>query len=127
MPRLIRFAALITLVPLAGACTILAVPGGAGEWGGDHIRMELRRSDATIEFECAHGTIDEPIAAYQRSRFTVHGTYTSDRGGASRPARYDGRMVGDMIELTVTVLETHERHGTFMLLFRHDAHLRKCG
>jgi len=32
-----------------------------GVWGGQHIRAEVTDSGADIEFDCAHGTIDQPI------------------------------------------------------------------
>jgi hypothetical protein len=110
--------------------------GGAtvGPWGGDHIRVEVVANGATVEYDCARGTIDEPIVIGKGAHFSARGTYTFEHRSSRRgddpadrhPARYSGRMVGDVMELTVTVTDKRQRFGTFMLFLRHPAHLVKC-
>jgi len=105
-----------------------------GPWGGDHIRMDVVPGGATLEYDCAHGTIDEPIVPDSGGRFSAGGTHTFEHGGPTRidepenrhQARYDGRVVGDTLEITVTVIDTRQRLGTFMLTFRHAARIVKC-
>jgi hypothetical protein len=137
MLRAARLVALVALLP-AAACGPLAgtdaprVPSGT--WGGDRIRLDVTSSGANIEYDCAHGTIDEAIVVDGTSRFSVAGTHTFERGGSIRsgkapdrhPARYNGRVVGDTMEITVAVTDTNRRIGRFMVFLNHSARLVKC-
>src|SRR5262245_65334226 len=137
MLRAARAVTLVALLTPAAACqSPTGNSGGAavGQWGGDHIRLDVTSSGAAIEYDCAHGTIDEPIAVDNGGRFSVAGTHTFEHGGPVRideppnrhPARYDGRVVGDTMEITVTVTDTRQRIGQFMLFLNHPARLMKC-
>jgi hypothetical protein len=138
MLRLARVVTLAALALPAPACQLpTAMDSGrvaVGTWGGDHIRLDVVPGGATIEYDCAHGTIDEPIVVGDGARFVAAGTHTREHGGPIRvdepadrhPARYNGRVVGDTMEITVTITDTGQRLGTFMLFFRHPAHLVKC-
>ena len=48
----------------------------ANIWGGEHIEMEVTRDGATLEFDCATGTIAEPLPVHSQGRFSVKGTFT---------------------------------------------------
>jgi hypothetical protein len=71
-----------------------------GTWAGEHIVMDVRVSGATVEFDCAHGTLDAPLALDSGGRFDVSGSFTPERGGPTRgdsasravPARYTGSL-----------------------------------
>src|SRR6476646_10548734 len=52
-----------------------------GVWGGEHIRLEVTDRGATIEYDCAHSTIDEPIFLNSKGNFDVKGKYTPEHGG----------------------------------------------
>jgi hypothetical protein len=132
-----RVVTLAALALTAAACRMPMADDGriaTGTWGGDHIRLDVASSGATTEYDCAHGTIDEPIVVDNNGRFSVSGTHTAEHGGPVRnddpqdrhPARYDGRVVGDTMELTVTVADTGQRVGQFMLFLNHSARLVKC-
>ena len=65
-------AALNDYFGLAFICILAAVPVQAepllspiapGSWGGNHIRMIVTAEGAAIEYDCAWGTIDEPLLA----------------------------------------------------------------
>ena len=47
-----------------------------GSWGGDHLRIDVTPTGATIEYDCAHGTIDEPPSLDRSGRFSAAGTHT---------------------------------------------------
>lgn len=106
----------------------------AGAWGGDHIRLDVTADGATTEYDCAHGTIDEPLVLDRNSRFSVAGTHTFEHGGPVRldeppnrhPARYDGRLSGDTLQLTVTVTDTQQGTGTFTVTRGVAPRLVKC-
>jgi hypothetical protein len=71
-----------------------------GEWGGEHVRLTVVETGGTIEFDCAHGNLDEPLVL--------------DRSGD-----------GQQMSLEVT-LEGGETAGTFSLAKGGSARLFKC-
>jgi hypothetical protein len=104
-----------------------------GTWGGNHISMEITDAGARIEYDCAHGTIDQPIRLDSHGRFHATGTHTRERGGPVReggtegsPATYSGRMNGATLTLTVTLTATNEAIGTFTLTHGKRTRLMKC-
>lgn len=83
----------------------------ARAWGGEHIGLELDSNRGTVELDCAHGTIDEPIRPTADGSFSARGTFTYEHGGPisdaevadTRPARYEGLVRGDEMALTIRV------------------------
>jgi len=115
-------------------------PGGAsrldrvpkGEWGGEHVRLTVEDGGAQVEFDCAHGRLDEPLALDQSGRFDVKGSLAGEGGPirkddteSARPARYRGETDGQHMSLEVT-LEGGESAGTFSLARGGRAKLVKC-
>ena len=105
----------------------------SGLWGGDHVRMMVSDMGARLEYDCAVGTIDQPIVLDASGRFTAKGSYTPERGGPSRDgstavarARYVGRVGGDTMKLTVTLETGKEPVGVFTLKRGDDVLLTKC-
>jgi hypothetical protein len=105
-----------------------------GPWGGEHLRVDVTPLGGTTEYDCAHGTIDEALVADRDGRFSASGTHTFEHGGPIRndelpnrhPARYDGRVTGDTLQLTVTVTDTQQIIGSFMLSRAAAPRLLKC-
>jgi hypothetical protein len=126
------------IVTLLAACSSPTSPAegrvAIGAWGGDHLRVDVAPDGATSEYDCAHGTIDEPLVADRSGIFSARGTHTFDHGGPVRndevpnrhPARYDGRVNGDMLQLTVTITDGPQVLGTFMLTHGAAPRLLKC-
>ena len=105
----------------------------SGLWGGDHVRMMVSDVGARLEYDCAGGTIDQPIVLDASGKFAAKGSYTPERGGPRRDgatavarARYTGRVAGDTITLTVTLETSKERVGMFTLKRGDDVLLTKC-
>jgi len=78
-------------------------------WGGDHIELQVGAKDATVDFDCAHGTIDAAIAPDSNGHFEVKGTFTAEHAGPvredssqTRPATYAGTIKEDAMVLRVT-------------------------
>jgi len=104
-----------------------------GVWGGAHIRMSVTDTGARIEYDCATGTIDEPIVVGARGMFAAKGSFTPLHGGPRRErstaegrARYVGRVTGDTMKLTVTLDTDKKPIGTFTLKRGSDVLLPEC-
>ena len=106
----------------------------AGTWGGQHLRMEVTDGSATLEYDCANGTIAGPLTIDRRGRFSWRGTHTREHGGPirvdekkdSRPARYTGSTNGKKMTLTVTLTDTNETLGTYTLVHGQLGRVFKC-
>src|ERR1041384_4416886 len=81
-----------------------------GTWGGEHVRLQVTEDGATIEYDCAHGTLTGPLALDAQGRVSGAGTYAREGGpirrnaaSAERPARFNGRVQGRTMTLTATL------------------------
>jgi hypothetical protein len=105
-----------------------------GSWGGQGIRLETSESGATIEYDCAHGSIDQPISIDDAGRFDVKGLHFREHGGPIRegeqakgePVRYVGQTDGDTLTLTVRFVNRDETTGTFTLVRGKPGRIRRC-
>lgn len=106
-----------------------------GRWGGDHAELVVAESSATIEFDCAHGTLNVPIRVDADGRFDVAGTFTREQGGPIREddppvplaARYVGTTDGRKTTLTVRLLDApFVPIGTYELVLGRSGRLFKC-
>jgi hypothetical protein len=112
---------------------LIAIGAGASAnvWGGAHAVLEQTASGATIEFDCARGSIDVPIQPDAKGRFEAAGTFTPEHGGPVRDkdahaydAHYAGVIAGD--EMTLTITRGAETIGVFTLRRGEHPPLRKC-
>jgi len=103
-------------------------------WGGDHLRLLLTETEGTLEYDCAHGTIDEPFVVDSAGRFVLTGTHTREHGGPIRrdekpddhPARYTGATDGKKMTLSVTLTDSNESVGTFTLTRGRAGRVVRC-
>ena len=107
--------------------------GLRGQWGGEHISMQVTETGAQIEYDCAHGRINEKIAPDGDGKFEVKGILSPERGGPVRmgenndqPAVYRGSITDDAMTLTVTLTKDNEPAGTFSLTRGKEGRVRKC-
>jgi len=109
----------------AGACAEAPLgPLASGQWGGEHVGMVVTSSGASLEYDCASGTIDAPIEIQDGGRFLAAGTHTFEHGGPVRegespdthPAEYRGRVSRGTMNLTVTLTDTTLTIGQFTLV-----------
>lgn len=108
----------------------VVTPGG---WGGAHIRLAVTEGGATVEYDCAHGSIDERLTLDSEGRFDARGTFVREGGSirvginrVTRPARYVGRLEGRQLTLTVTLTDTSQTIGAYTLTRGSEGRLRKC-
>lgn len=106
-----------------------------GVWGGEHIRLQVTDNGASLEYDCAHGTIDQPLKLDAEGRFEVKGTHTRERGGPVRrderpdnqPARYTGRVEGQTMTLKVLLIDSPSATAeTYTLTQGAAGRLMKC-
>ena len=106
----------------------------AGTWGGQHIQLTVRADGAGIEYDCANGTVTGALELDAEGRFDLRGTHTREHGGPvrvdeepeSHPARYEGRVSGRTMTLSVTLTDTNERVGNFTLTLGREGRIFKC-
>ena len=104
-----------------------------GVWGGLHVNLEVGRNSAKIEYDCAHGAIEEPLVVDGNGKFELRGTFTQERGGPvradetpeSRAATYSGTIKGNTMTLTLKVSGVDETE-TFTLERGKPGELFKC-
>ena len=147
----------VVMFPLIGACLLFTMLGdrsacgtrrgavnktpverndklATGIWGGDHIRAEVTDRGAEIEFDCAHGAIEEAIALNSKGGFDVPGKYAPEHGGPVRnneaskeiSVRYVGSVRDSEIGLTIINTDTKETIGAFTLTHGNDGRVMKC-
>ena len=128
---------LATCGALAAFCSLASANGAdvqSGTWAGQHIVMDVTSAGATVEFDCAHGTLDAPLALDSGGRFDVSGSFTPERGGPTRgdspsravPARYTGSLDDSTLTVTVVLTESKVTVGVFTLRHGARARLFKC-
>lgn len=80
---------------------------GRGMWGGVHASLDVSEKGATLEFDCAHGSIDAPIRPDSRGRFEIKGVFVAEPRGHIRVGRepkpqaalYGGEVEGKKLKL----------------------------
>jgi hypothetical protein len=105
-----------------------------GPWGGSQIRLNVGQGSATIDYVCAHGTIDGPLTFDSKGGFNWRGTHSAERGGPmrideqskSRPAVYSGSIKGDTMTLVVKLADTNEVVDSFTLKRGVTGRIFKC-
>ena len=105
-----------------------------GTWGGDHIGLEVTDKGAQADFDCAHGSIDEPMTLASDGRFDARGSYTREtpgplregQGGQAVPARYSGLVQGSTMTITISLTESGETVGAFTLTRGKTPKITKC-
>ena len=105
-----------------------------GLWGGEHISMQVTELRTTVEYDCAHATIDRRIALDRQGRFDVSGMQIEEHGGPVRqneqlpsyPVRFAGQVKGKRMKLSVRNSATKRLVGIFTLVYGSEPKLIKC-
>ena len=105
-----------------------------GVWGGLHLHVEISESGATLDYDCAHGTITEKIVPDREGKFVLKGFHVKERPGPTRegddtngqPAIYTGSIDGETMTLTVRLSGSNEEIGAFTLTQGKTGRIRKC-
>jgi hypothetical protein len=131
---LIRAPALLIGVAL-GACASVPASGGplTGEWGGEHVGLKLSEAGGTLDYDCAAGTIDDPVMPRRDGTFEAGGRHTPGTGGPERVgevrpayrARYSGSVRGNRMILEGRV-ENGVALGPFTLVRGAEPIIMRC-
>lgn len=104
-----------------------------GQWGGQHISIDVTARGAAVEYDCAHATIVRRITIDRSGRFDVPGTQFPEHGGPVRQeqetgyaVRFKGQVKDKTMTLSVTNSLTKELIGTFTLVHGAETRLMKC-
>lgn len=111
---------------------VVNVPTGL--WGGQHMGLDVSASGAQIEYDCANGTIDQPMTLDSSGTFDLRGTHIRGHAGPDRqgesergePARYTGRVQDQTMTITVILTNSKEDVGTFTLTHGKPPRIRRC-
>ena len=103
-------------------------------WGGRGISLRSRASGASIEFDCGHGSLSQPIQPDANGEFSVSGTYSPEQGGPvqrdsspeSLPATYKGKITGDSMTLEVGLADKERQPPPFTLTRGSSGRVVKC-
>ena len=82
--RLILFLLVVGALCSARQGTPGPQPLSAGLWGGRGVTLEVSAAGAKLEFDCAHGSINEPIRMSPEGIFDLSGSYQPETGGPER-------------------------------------------
>ena len=125
----------VLALPMLAACASMSLPQGelTGTWGGPHASITFQGGLAQLDYDCASGTIDQPVVPAPDGRFQAEGTYLIGHGGPvrvgqifiTRKARYRGTVVNGAMELT-TILEDGTVIGPFTLQRGAEPQLTRC-
>lgn len=103
-----------------------------GQWGGEHVRLSVSDTGGSVEFDCAHGTLDAPLNVDTEGRFSVPGTLVREGGpvvpgreGEKQSVRYSGRLDGSSMNLDLS-RDNGDRMGSFLLKLGDRGKLVKC-
>ena len=124
----------LALLTILGCSSPIEPTDPVGSWGGQHVALIVTSGGGALDYDCAAGTIDEPLRPDSRGRFRVDGTHTPGQGGPSRqddepvvlPATYAGTIDSDTMTLTVTIVETGQSVGSFSLERDAAARIVRC-
>jgi hypothetical protein len=105
-----------------------------GIWSGKHITLEISESNATVDYDCAKGSIGKKILLDKNNRFNIVGEYAEEHGGPVRideqpetvKVVYSAQIVGKKMSLTVKRTDNNKLIGKFTLYFGREPYLVKC-
>ena len=127
----------VALTLMSWACSAWTVVGAdsgrvpEGSWGGVHARLVVTAEGASVEFDCAHGSMG-PLEVDDEAGVAAVGTYTRERPGpvtppgpSAEPAMYRGSLDGDELIFQVE-LDGGTIFGPFEVFLGRSARIFKC-
>ncbi len=105
----------------------------SGIWGGNSASLEISDGKWSLEFDCANGTISEPIVLDNEGHFEVPGLYVREgpgpvRQGGNRQSQaiYSGVVKDDTMTLSIRMDGSSDELLNVTLARSKQGRLRKC-
>jgi hypothetical protein len=102
-------------------------------WGGTHVELEVTAEGATLEFDCASGTITKPLQVDAQGNFKGTGTFMREHPGPvmrngppPAPATYSGSIQKGTMKLSITSGAQDESQGEYVLTQGKSGRVFKC-
>jgi hypothetical protein len=73
-----------------------------GVWGGSNSALTVRTSNASFRYNCSTGNVPGRILLNRDGEFDTTGTIREPGDTITRSARYEGRVNGNQLQLTVS-------------------------
>lgn len=134
--RVILFAIFVILMSLIGCNEDSVHPATQieGIWGTQHIILVADKAGGVLEYDCAHGTIDQPLIPNADGSFFFRGTHTWEEGGPihidqkldKQSARYYGSVSGNTLKLTIILVVDDQILGPYTLVQDDPGRVFKC-
>jgi len=129
--------AALLMIALVACLTAGAQDSGSDDsevWGGRDISMHMTAAGASIEFDCAQGSVTEPIKPNAAGEFRAAGSYTPELGGPVRkdnppraqPATYKGTISGNTMHLEIILADKTQQPPSFALTKGSEGRVVKC-
>ena len=121
-----------TLVACTGPQALTDLPPGT--WGGEHVSLTVSTTGASLEFDCAHGTVDETPVLDAQGQFNLRGVYVREHGGPirdgepqdSHPALYVGQLEGSRVTMSIRLTDEGMQIGPYAAQLGQQPRLFKC-
>ncbi len=128
----IRLAGVLTLI-YAAACQSARGPVDpvlVGTWGGDNAGLIATDTSAHVHIGCTVGDVHQVIETDAEGRFDVPGLYNVTAypvyRGPDHPARFSGRIDGQVMTLTVQLTDTAVVLGPVQLTYGKEPRMGPC-
>jgi len=112
----------LVLLALALGCSSPTAPALLGSWGGTEASLVLALSGGTVSYACGAGTVDSAWTLSAPGQFVASGQHffgggpVPPQGHPPHPARYIGQVHGDVLTLSVTLIDLNQSLGPFHLV-----------
>ena len=121
-----------SLVACTGSNTPTELP--LGVWGGQNVSLTVSTTGASVELDCAHGTVDEAPLLDSQGQFNLRGTYVREHGGPirdgepedSQPALYFGQLEGSRVTISIRLTDEGIQLGPYAAHLGQQPRLFKC-
>lgn len=113
---------LLLLAMVTSCAAPTAPPNVLGEWGGTQASLSLSTAGGTVAYACGAGTIAAGWTLAADGTFNATGTHAFGGGPVPiggrppHPARYNGRVDGDVLTMTVTITDLAQTIGPLRLV-----------
>ena len=102
----------------------------AGTWGGQNAGLIADDTSAHVHIGCTYGNIHQEIVPDATGRFDLPGeqditAYPVDRG-ILHPARFQGRVSGGDMTLTIVLTDTAVTLGPVLLVYGKEPQMGPC-